>query len=67
MEEVEEAVKEIPNVKAPGPDSFTINFYKAYWDIVKTEVWEVGEDSRRFASILKSLNSTFFTLIPKEE
>lgn len=38
LEEVEEAVKEMPNGKAPGPDGFTIDFYKACWDIVKTEV-----------------------------
>eukprot|EP00253_Pinus_taeda_P005824 PITA_05824 len=29
MEEVEEAVRNMPNDKAPGPDGFTINFYKA--------------------------------------
>jgi len=38
FEEVEEAVKDMSNDKAPGPDGFTINFYKAYWDIVKTKV-----------------------------
>lgn len=31
------------------------------------EFWEVVEDSRQYSSILKSLNSTFITLIPKEE
>eukprot|EP00253_Pinus_taeda_P016062 PITA_16062 len=67
LEEVEEAVKDMPNDKAPGADGFTINFYKAYWDIVIREVWEVVEDSRRSASILKALNSTFLALIPKEE
>eukprot|EP00253_Pinus_taeda_P030678 PITA_30678 len=67
LEEVEEAMKDMPNDKAPGPDGFTINFYKACWEIVKMEVWEVVEDSRRSASILKSLNSTFLALIPKEE
>eukprot|EP00253_Pinus_taeda_P025402 PITA_25402 len=67
LEEVEEAVKDMPNDKAPGPDGFTINFYKACWDIVKMEVWEVVEDSWCSVLILKSLNSTFLTLIPKEE
>eukprot|EP00253_Pinus_taeda_P004936 PITA_04936 len=67
MEEVEEAIKSMPNDKAPGPDGFTINFYKACWPTIKTEVWEVVEDSRRSCSILKSLNSTFLALIPKEE
>lgn len=67
MEEVEEAVKSMPNDKALGPDGFIINFYKACWPTIKTEVWEVVEDSRRSCSILKSLNSTFLALIPKEE
>jgi len=66
LEEVEEAVKSMPNDKAPGPNGFTIKFYKACWKFVKTDVWEVVEDSRRSSSILKSLNSTFLTLIPKE-
>eukprot|EP00253_Pinus_taeda_P001472 PITA_01472 len=62
MEETEEAIRSMPNDKAPGPDGFTINFYKSCWSIVKQDVWEVVEDS-----ILKSLNSTFLALIPKVE
>eukprot|EP00253_Pinus_taeda_P028693 PITA_28693 len=67
LEEVEEAIRSMPNDKAPGPDGFTINFYKACRSIVKQEVWEVVEDSRRSGTILKSLNSTFLALIPKVE
>eukprot|EP00253_Pinus_taeda_P008507 PITA_08507 len=67
MEEVEEAIRSMPNDKAPGPDGFTINFYKACWNTVKQEVWEVVEDSRRSGTILKSINSTFLALIPKVE
>eukprot|EP00253_Pinus_taeda_P011878 PITA_11878 len=65
--EVEEAVNSMPNDKAPGPDGFTINFYKACWHIVKQEVWDVVEDSRKSGSTLKSINSTFIVLIPKGE
>jgi len=57
----------MPSDKAPGPDGFTINFYKACWNLVKHEVWEVVEDSRQSRSILKSLNSTFIALIPEVE
>ena len=67
LDEVEEAIRSMPNDKAPRPDGFTINFYKACWSFVKTEIWEVVEDSRCSCSILKSLNSTFLALIPKEE
>eukprot|EP00253_Pinus_taeda_P029601 PITA_29601 len=35
LEEVEEAIRSMPNDKAPGPDGFTINFYKAGWSILK--------------------------------
>eukprot|EP00253_Pinus_taeda_P029243 PITA_29243 len=57
----------MPSDKAPGPDGFTINFYKAYWNIVKQDIWEIVEDSRRSKTILKSLNSTFIALVPKVE
>eukprot|EP00253_Pinus_taeda_P030593 PITA_30593 len=67
LEEVEKAIRSMPNDKAPGPDGFTINFYKACWSIIKQDVWEVVEDSRRSGTILKSLNSTFLALIPKVE
>eukprot|EP00253_Pinus_taeda_P024433 PITA_24433 len=67
MEETEEAIRSMPNDKAPGPDGFTINFYKACWSTVKQDVWEAVEDSRRSGTILKSLNSTFLALIPKTE
>eukprot|EP00253_Pinus_taeda_P010319 PITA_10319 len=67
MEEIEEAIRSMPNDKAPGSDGFTINFYKACWNTVKQDVWEVVEDSRRSGTILKSLNSTFLALIPKTE
>eukprot|EP00253_Pinus_taeda_P036365 PITA_36365 len=67
MEEVEEVMKDMPNGKAPGPDGFTIDFFKACWEIVRLDMWEVAEDSRKSSSILKSLNSTFIALIPREE
>jgi hypothetical protein len=65
-EEVDQVVQEMPNGKAPGPDGFTVEFFKACWDVVKHEIYGIVEDSRRSASILKALNATMITLIPKE-
>jgi hypothetical protein len=56
----------MPNGKAPGPDGFTMEFFKAYWEVVKHDIYGVVEDSMCSTSILKDLNATMITLIPKE-
>jgi len=65
-EEVDQALQEMPSGKAPGPDGFTVEFFKSYSKIVKHDIYKVVEDSRRFVSILKALNATMITLICKE-
>lgn len=63
--EVSEVLKEMQNGKAPGPDGFNVDFFKACWAIVKYDILNVVEDSRRYKNIMKGLNSTFIALIPK--
>lgn len=53
--------------KAPGLDGFTTNFFHEFWELIKTEVWELVEESRTMHWILPSLNATFLTLVPKGE
>ena len=53
--------------KAPGPDGFTIDFFQNCWDLVKEELWEVVEESKRTKRVLKAFNTTFLSLIPKEQ
>jgi hypothetical protein len=65
-EEIDEVVQEIPNGKAPGPDDFTVEFFKSCWEVVKHDDYGVVEESRRSAFVLKALNATMITLIPKE-
>jgi hypothetical protein len=64
-EEINQVIQEMPNGKAPGPDGFIVEFFKAYWGVVKHNIYGVVEDSRCSASILKALNATMITLIPK--
>jgi len=53
--------------KSHGSDNFATDFFHSCWYVVKYEVWVIVEESRQAKGVLLSLNSTFFTLIPKEE
>jgi hypothetical protein len=66
QEEVDQALRDTPIGKAPGPDGFTSDFFHHCWDIIREEVWEIIEDSRKSGQVLQALNATFITLIPKE-
>eukprot|EP00253_Pinus_taeda_P002612 PITA_02612 len=65
MEEVEEIVMNMKKGKAPGPDGFTVEFYKAGWHFLGQEILEVVEESRMKQKICPGINSTFLTLIPE--
>jgi len=49
----------------PGLDGFNVNFFKAFWGIVKQDILDMVEDSRKNKIILKALNTYFISLIPK--
>ena len=66
MMDVETIVKKMEKYKALGPDGFTTNFFHVGWEWLKEEIWALVEDSRKSESILRAINSTFLTLIPKE-
>ena len=66
-EEVSEVLKDMQNDKAPSPDGFNVDFFKACWDIVKEDILNVVEDSRKNRTILKVLNTSFISLIPKQD
>ena len=36
--EIIEAIWNLHPDKSPGPDGFTINFYRAAWDIIKKDI-----------------------------
>jgi hypothetical protein len=42
-EEVNQVVQEMLIGKAPCPNGFTEEFFKAYWDVVKNEIYDVVE------------------------
>lgn len=67
MDEVEEVAKQTPKGKSPGPYGFTLDFFHYCWHFIKSNVWNVIEESRKMMGALPSFNATFLTLIPKED
>jgi hypothetical protein len=65
--EVDQVVQDLPKGKAPSPSGFTTDFFHYCWPMLKEEVWQLVEESRRSGKFLPMLNATFLTLIPKEE
>ena len=53
--------------KAPRPDSFTIEFFKACWPIIKANLLNLVRNFHRTKKVLPAINATFLTLIPKSD
>jgi hypothetical protein len=65
-EEVELAVKSLPNDKAPGPDGFTNNFYKHCWSIIKPDIINAFQNIHiHRCGTLDGINKAQVVMIPK--
>lgn len=51
--------------KAPSPDGIPTLFYQKFWGIVKHDIFNSVQSFFHSGSLLKSLNHSFITLIPK--
>ena len=65
IKEIESTVFQLGPSKAPGPNGFPAFFYQEFWQIVKQDVCNSVQAFFHSGSLLKSLNQTYLTLIPK--
>ncbi|XP_011101722.1 uncharacterized protein LOC105179788 [Sesamum indicum] len=64
-DDVKQAVFDIAEDKAPGPDGYSSGFFKAAWPVVGQEVTKAILDFFSTGKLLKQVNSTILALIPK--
>ena len=63
--EVENALKQMAPLKAPGPDGMPPLFYQNFWELVRGDVIHDVLIFLNSGTLPNSLNHTFITLIPK--
>uniref|UniRef100_J3L8N5 Reverse transcriptase domain-containing protein n=1 Tax=Oryza brachyantha TaxID=4533 RepID=J3L8N5_ORYBR len=63
--ELDKVISQAKNNTAPGPDGFSIQFYKFFWDHLKKDLYEMLIMLYHGELDLKRLNFGVITLIPK--
>ncbi|KAJ0575381.1 putative RNA-directed DNA polymerase [Helianthus annuus] len=64
-DEIWSALKDCDGGKAPGPDGFTIKFYKRFWEHIKPAILAMLTDFHATGEISFGCNPSFVALIPK--
>ena len=66
-DDIKEVIFKMARNKAPGPDGYTCEFYKAAWPIVGKEVVVAVTSFFEYGFLPKGVNSTILALIPKKD
>ena len=64
-DEVEAAIRQMAPSKTLGPDGMPPLFYQTFWQSIGVEVSDTVLSCLNSGTLLKSINHTFITLIPK--
>jgi hypothetical protein len=64
-DELKETLQSFQKDKSPGPDGWTIEFFRGFYDLIGIDLLKVIEESRTNGRIHGPFNSTFIALIPK--
>ncbi|GKA48560.1 RNA-directed DNA polymerase, eukaryota, reverse transcriptase zinc-binding domain protein [Tanacetum coccineum] len=63
--EIKNAMFDIEDSKAPGPDGYTSRFYKSTWSIIGKEVCTAVREFFLTGKLLGEVNATLISLVPK--
>lgn len=65
-EEIRSTLFKMPNDKSPGPDGYTVEFFKAAWSVVGADFTVAIQSFFIKGFLPKGVNSSILTLIPKK-
>ncbi|CAL1355621.1 unnamed protein product [Linum trigynum] len=65
--EIWQAIKNCDGDKAPGPDAFTLAFYKSGWHVIKNDLLKALDEFYFLGSLPKSVGHSFICLLPKKD
>ncbi|GKE97366.1 RNA-directed DNA polymerase, eukaryota, reverse transcriptase zinc-binding domain protein [Tanacetum coccineum] len=63
--EIKNAMFEIEDSKAPGPDGYTASFYKSAWSVIGKDICQAMREFFLNGKLLREVNSTLIYLVPK--
>eukprot|EP00253_Pinus_taeda_P031988 PITA_31988 len=66
LEEIEWSLHSMPLDKAPGPDGFTVAFYRSHWEIIKKDYIRMVKNFFTKCKMGSSIKSSHLALIPKD-
>jgi hypothetical protein len=58
-DEIDQAIKEMPSERAPGPDGFNMQFIMKCWHIIKSDFYQLRHDFFNEAVSLQAINNSF--------
>ena len=64
--EIVDVIWSMVSDKSPGPDGFSIHFYKVCWPIIKSDLLCQVSAFQKKAKVGGGTNSTFLSINPKE-
>ncbi|KAK3517608.1 hypothetical protein QTP70_012967 [Hemibagrus guttatus] len=66
LAELHKAPQGMENGRAPGIDGLPVEFYKAFWAVIRQDVLEVLRDSMNVGQLPLSCRRAVLTLLPKK-
>jgi hypothetical protein len=66
-EEIDKIIMDLPNNKSPGPDGFNGEFLKKCWSVIAQDFYDFINAFYEGDVCLRSINSSYITLIPKKD